>query len=81
MINLGNNYAVSLKELVSSIEEVIGTKAIIEQLPEQAGDVPKTFADISKAKQLLGYIPNTQLKDGLQKFYQWFKENEELLMQ
>jgi UDP-glucuronate 4-epimerase len=81
IINLGNSYAVSLKELISSIEEVIGTKAIIEKLPEQAGDVPKTFADISKAKQLLGHNPQTQLKDGLQKFYHWFKENEELLMQ
>jgi UDP-glucuronate 4-epimerase len=81
IINLGNNYSISLKELIRSIEEVTGKKAVIEQLPEQPGDVPKTFADISKAKQLLGYNPQTQLKDGLQKFFTWFKENEELLMQ
>ena len=80
IINLGNNYSVSLKELIASIEEVTGKKAIIEQLPEQPGDVSKTFADITKAKQLLGYHPQTNLKDGLKKFYDWFLQNEELLM-
>jgi UDP-glucuronate 4-epimerase len=79
VINLGNNYSISLKELVKNIEETIGKKAIIENLPEQPGDVPKTFADISKAKKLLGYTPDTKLKDGLKKFYQWFLENKELL--
>jgi UDP-glucuronate 4-epimerase len=81
IINLGNNYSVSLKELIASIEEVMGKKAIIEQLPEQPGDVSKTFADINKAKQLLGYNPQTKLKEGLKKFYDWFLQNEELLMQ
>ncbi|MEK7224473.1 MAG: GDP-mannose 4,6-dehydratase, partial [Bacteroidota bacterium] len=81
IINLGNNYAVSLKELIASIEEVTGKKAGIEQLPEQPGDVSKTFADISKAKHLLGYNPQTKLKEGLKKFYDWFLQNEELLMQ
>lgn len=81
IINLGNNYSIPLKDLIQSIEEVTGSKAIIEQLPEQPGDVPRTFADITKAKQLLGYNPQTQLNDGLQKFYAWFRENEELLMQ
>jgi UDP-glucuronate 4-epimerase len=79
IINLGNNYTVSLRELIASIEEVTGKKATIEQLPEQPGDVSKTFADITKAKQLLGYNPQTNLKDGLKKFYDWFRENEELL--
>jgi UDP-glucuronate 4-epimerase len=81
IINLGNNYSISLKELITVIEDVTGKKAIIEQLPEQQGDVPKTFADITKAKHLLGYNPQTKLKDGLIKFYDWFRENEELLMQ
>jgi len=79
IINLGNNYSVSLKELIASIEEVTGKKALIEQHPEQPGDVPKTFADINKAKNLLGYDPQTTLKNGLKKFYEWFVENEELL--
>ncbi len=80
VINLGNNYSVSLKELISSIEKVTGKKAIIEQLPEQPGDVPKTFADISKAKKLLGYGPATKLNEGLEKFYKWFSQHEELLL-
>jgi len=80
VINLGNNYSVSLKELISSIEKVTGKKAIIEQLPEQPGDVPKTFADIAKAKELLGYEPATKLNEGLEKFYKWFSENKGLLL-
>jgi UDP-glucuronate 4-epimerase len=80
IINLGNNFGVSLKELISSIEEVIGKKAIIDKQPEQPGDVPITFADISKAKRLLNYQPKTELKDGLKKFYDWFLQNKEVLM-
>ncbi len=80
VINLGNSYAISLSELIIAIEEITGKKAIIEQYPQQQGDVPKTFADITKAKKLLGYNPQTSLKEGLQKFYDWFKINEELLM-
>jgi UDP-glucuronate 4-epimerase len=79
IINLGNNYSISLNKLVQNIEEIIGKKAIIEKLPEQAGDVPKTFADISKAKKLLGYNPAMPLKQGLRNFYEWFLENRELL--
>lgn len=80
IINLGNSYSVSLKTLVQNIEEVTGKKAKIDQQPEQAGDVPKTFADINKAKRLLNYQPNTQLKDGLKKFYDWFLKNQEILL-
>ena len=79
IINLGNNYTISLKELIRSIENVIGKTAIIEQLPEQPGDVPKTFADISKAKNLLGYEPITKLDEGLKKFYEWFSRHRSLL--
>jgi UDP-glucuronate 4-epimerase len=79
IVNLGNNYTVSLKELIIAIEDITGRKAIIEQHPDQPGDVPKTFADISKAKELFGYDPQTKLKDGLQKFYDWFCANEKLL--
>lgn len=80
IINIGNNYAVSLKALIQNIEEAIGKKARIEQVEEQAGDVPSTFADISKAKSLLNYQPQTQLKDGLKIFYNWFKKNENILL-
>ena len=80
IINLGNNYAISLKELIAAVEEVTGKKAIINQQPEQPGDVPRTFADISKAKRLLNYQPKTELKEGLKNFYDWFLKNEEVLM-
>jgi UDP-glucuronate 4-epimerase len=80
IINLGNHYAVSLKELINAIEETVGKKARIEKLPEQLGDVPKTYADISKAKTLLRYEPKTNLKEGLMKFYQWFSSNKDLLL-
>ena len=79
IINLGNNYAVSLKDLISNVEEVVGKKATINQLPEQPGDVPETYADISKARRLLNYQPATPLKQGLENFYQWFKTNEAVL--
>jgi len=80
IINLGNNYSVSLNELIRLIERTIGKKAIIEQLPDQPGDVPKTFADISKAKKLLGYEPKTKLDEGLRKFHEWFLKGKELLL-
>jgi UDP-glucuronate 4-epimerase len=79
IINLGNNYSISLKELIAAIEEVVGKKAIIQKLPEQPGDVPKTFADITRAKELLNYHPATQLKEGLVKFYEWFSLHQEVL--
>ena len=80
IINIGNNYAITLSELISAIEKITGKKAIINPMPEQAGDVPKTFADISKAKRLLNYEPKTNLATGLQKFYDWFRENETILL-
>ncbi|MNC91029.1 GDP-L-fucose synthase [compost metagenome] len=79
IINLGNNYTVSLKELIAAIEETVGKKAIIENQPDQPGDVPKTYADVTRAHQLLGYNPQTKLKDGLAEFYKWFLANKETL--
>lgn len=80
IINLGNNYSVSLNALVAAIEETLGQKAILERLPDQPGDVPKTFADISKANRLLDYEPKTKLKDGLENFYKWFRQNKHILL-
>lgn len=79
IINLGNRYTISLKELIEGIEKVTGKKAIIDQQPDQPGDVPKTYADINKAKALLGYNPQTQIHDGLKKFYDWFVQHETML--
>ena len=71
LINLGNNHAVSLVELVRALERVLGTTARIEWLPDQPGDVPQTWADVSKAERLLGYAPATPLDDGLRAVADW----------
>ncbi len=80
IINLGNSNTVPLKELINTIEDVVGKKAKIEQVPEQPGDLPQVQANIAKAHELLNYRPVTQLKEGVQKFYEWFSENKEVLM-
>ncbi|MBI2599313.1 GDP-mannose 4,6-dehydratase [Candidatus Daviesbacteria bacterium] len=74
IINLGNNKPIKLIELISLLEKVIKKKAIIKKRPNQAGDVPLTFADISKAQKLLGYLPKNNVKAGLQRFFNWFKK-------
>lgn len=79
IINLGNHQTISLKALVAALEEIIGKSAIIDQQPEQPGDVPHTYADVSKAQRLLGYKPATALKTGLSLFYNWFLQHKELL--
>lgn len=72
IINLGNNEPVELRQLIALLEKIMKKKAIINKLPEQPGDVPLTFADISKARKLLGYRPRTKILIGLQKFVDWF---------
>ncbi len=72
IFNLGNNQTVSLKQLVEELEKAVGKKAIIKQLPDQPGDVPQTWADISKAKEKLGYNPRTDIATGLKAFVEWY---------
>lgn len=79
IINLGNSYPVSVRELISSIEKTTGKKAKIEYLPERLGDVKKTFADISKAKKLLSWQPKHKFEDGIKKFFKWILSNPQLL--
>ena len=76
VINLGNNRTVKLHELITAIENAVGKKAILEKLPMQAGDVPHTYANISKAQKLLGYNPETNLKKGLEEFKKWFENKK-----
>jgi UDP-glucuronate 4-epimerase len=73
IFNLGNSHPVMLRQLVELLEEATGKKAIVEQKPVQSGDVPLTWAEISKAGRLLGYQPRTQLTDGLQQFVAWYR--------
>lgn len=73
IINLGNNRPVELRKLISLLEQALGKKAIVKKLPDQPGDVPVTFADISKGQRLLGYKSGTDITDGVQQFVRWFK--------
>jgi UDP-glucuronate 4-epimerase len=72
IFNLGESDTVQLKDLIIAIENSLGKKARINQLPEQPGDMPLTCADISRATKLLGYKPTTRLSEGLPKFVDWF---------
>jgi UDP-glucuronate 4-epimerase len=73
IFNLGNSHPVKLCQLVELLEQATGKKAIVEQKPVQSGDVPLTWAEISKAGRLLGYQPRTLLTDGLQQFVAWYR--------
>lgn len=72
--NLGESRPISVSELVSEIEKALGKKAIIEHLPLQPGDVDRTYADVAKAIDELGYEPKTLIEDGLAKFVAWFRD-------
>ena len=73
IINLGNNQPVSLNQFLDLLQEIIGKQAVIKQVPMQAGDVKQTYADISKAEDLLGFKPKTGFKEGLTKFVSWYQ--------
>jgi UDP-glucuronate 4-epimerase len=75
IINLGNNKPVELNEFIRIVEKVTGKKAIIDQQPMQPGDVDMTYADIRKAKKLLGYKPETSFEEGMKKLYEWYVKN------
>jgi UDP-glucuronate 4-epimerase len=78
VINIGNNRTVTLDSLIRTIELVCQSKAILQFQPEQAGDVPITYADIGKASSLLNYKPSTDLLSGLNSFYDWYQKMNSL---
>jgi UDP-glucuronate 4-epimerase len=73
IINLGNSQPVKLSELVRMIERATGKPAVLQREAPQQGDVPLTWADISKSEKLLGYRPQTTLEEGLRKFVAWYR--------
>lgn len=75
IFNLGESKTISLNQMVQTLEKVIGKRATINKLPNQPGDVNKTFADISKSKEILGYNPKTDFEDGISKFVEWYKSS------
>jgi len=73
IINLGNSNVVELRYLIQLIEEKLGKSAIIRKMPDQPGDVPVTYADISKAQKLLNYEPEVCIEEGIEKFVHWYR--------
>jgi UDP-glucuronate 4-epimerase len=78
VFNLGESQTTTLAELIAAIEAALGKKAKIERLPEQPGDVPVTFANIDKARRLLGYAPTTKIAEGIPRFVAWYQSRREL---
>ncbi|MBI3589821.1 MAG: GDP-mannose 4,6-dehydratase [Candidatus Melainabacteria bacterium] len=73
IFNLGESHTTSVIDLVKLIESAIGKKAVIDWQEAQPGDVPLTYADVSKAERLLGYKPRTKPEEGIKKFVEWYK--------
>ncbi|NOS72155.1 MAG: SDR family NAD(P)-dependent oxidoreductase [Verrucomicrobia bacterium] len=74
IFNLGESQTVKLHELISLIEASLGKKAVLDRQPPQPGDVPITFADISKARAKLGYNPQVKIAAGIPRFVDWFRQ-------
>lgn len=75
IFNLGESRTVKLSELIGLIEKALGKKAVIDRQPLQPGDVPITYADISKARAKLGYNPKVKVEEGIQLFVDWYRKN------
>lgn len=73
IFNLGESRTVSLTELVGAIAHVTGREPVLKRLPMQPGDVLATYADITHAREVLGYDPKTRLEDGLEAFWDWYR--------
>jgi UDP-glucuronate 4-epimerase len=74
IFNLGESQTVELNELISLLERSLDMQAIIDRQPMQPGDVPITYADITKSREMLGYNPTTKIADGIPKFVEWFRK-------
>ena len=77
VINLGGDEPVSILQVIEQLEELIGKKANVEQMPPAPGDVPATWADISKAQQLLDWEPEIGLSEGLQRSVSWYQQERD----
>ena len=70
IVNLGGTATSSLADLVSTIEQTVGLRAIFERQPDQPGDVPITFANIDRARRLLDFAPKTPIRDGIHRYWE-----------
>lgn len=77
IINLGHSQPIALRDLIAMLEQVLGVQATIERLPEQPGDVPCTYADIDRARRLLGWEPETSVEEAVARFVRWYRDGED----
>jgi UDP-glucuronate 4-epimerase len=73
IFNIGSNSPVSLTEMIETIEKVLNKKAIINRMPMQPGDVDRTYADVTKLKEMTGYNPSLTFEEGIEKFVEWYR--------
>jgi UDP-glucuronate 4-epimerase len=78
IFNLGNSQTVELMDFIKTLEKELGVTAKINFMPIQPGDVPETYADISEARNLLGFEPKVNLDEGIKNFVSWYKKYKSL---
>ncbi len=71
--NLGESQTIELRELVAVLEEALGKQAVIDWQPDQPGDVPRTWADVTRAREELGYSPSVDIREGIRRFVAWLR--------
>jgi UDP-glucuronate 4-epimerase len=76
IINLGNSKPVVMRDFVAIIEGLLGQKAKVDSPPLPPSEPPVTYADISKARRLLGYHPTTEIEKGMRSFIEWYRQEE-----
>ncbi|WP_321326496.1 NAD-dependent epimerase [Thiomicrorhabdus sp.] len=74
--NIGNNQPITLERFINAIEDAVGKKAIRNNLPMQAGDVPRTYADVSELMKDVDFKPSTEIEVGIKRFVKWFQERD-----
>ena len=74
LYNIGNHSPVSLLDYIAAIEKALGRQAKIELVPQQAGDVEETYADVEALKEATGFQPSTPLEQGIERFVAWYRD-------
>ena len=74
ILNLGNSSPITLKKMIDTIANALNVNPKINKLPMQPGDVERTYADITKAKRIIGYEPKISFEQGIKYFVEWYKK-------
>ena len=74
VVNIGNSQPVQLGDMIGAIEDALGIKAKRNLMPMQPGDVPATWADAELLRTLTGYVPQTDIREGVQRFVAWYRD-------